>query len=124
MKAVLRRRIAPPLESKKKVAIVRAQNPQGTKENVRSSWVDSIARDAYLPELGSGVPYGKSMHADSFSSPQSYEKKGVSPYNSAMRCAAAMDEVRTGKMKTVSSVRLSFVNQFAKQMAGPSYNAK
>jgi hypothetical protein len=65
------------------------------------------------------------MHADSFSSPQSYEKKGVSPYNSAMRRAATMkDEVQTGKMKTVSSVRLSSVNQFAKQMAGPSSNAK
>jgi hypothetical protein len=37
MKAVLRRRIAPLLESKKKVATVCAQNPQGTKANMRSS---------------------------------------------------------------------------------------
>jgi hypothetical protein len=124
MKVVLRRRLAPLLESKKKLATVYAQNPQCTKENVRSSWADSIAGDAYEKKQGSGVPYGKSIHADSFSSPQSYEKKGVSPYNSAIRRAAAMkDEVQTEKMKTVSSVRLSSVNQFAKQMAGPS-NAK
>ena len=80
MKAVLRRRFRS-LESKK-VATARAQNPQGTKANMRSSWVDSIAGDEYLPafnrsvgdfnsyetKLGSGVSYGKSMHAEFVSS--------------------------------------------------------
>jgi hypothetical protein len=42
MKAVLRRRLAPPLESKKKVAIVHTQNPRGTKENVRSYDADLL----------------------------------------------------------------------------------
>ena len=80
MKAVLRRRFRS-LESKK-VATARAQNPQGTKANMRSSWADSIAGDEYLPafnqpvgdinsyetKLGSGVSYGKSMHAEFVSS--------------------------------------------------------
>jgi len=80
MKAVFRRRFHS-LESKK-VATARAQNPQGTKANMRSSWADSIAGDEYLPafnrpvsdihsyekKLGSGVSYGKSMHAEFVSS--------------------------------------------------------
>jgi hypothetical protein len=133
IKAVLRRRIAPPLESKKKVATVGAQNAQGTQANMRSSWADSIAGDEYVPTfdrpavdinsykkmLGFGVSYGKSMHFDSFSS-QSYEKKGVSPSNSAMKRAAALkDEVQTGKMKTASSVRFSSVNQFESKWPVP-----
>jgi hypothetical protein len=84
MKAVLRRRIAPPLKSEKKVATVHAPNPQATKDNVRSSWADSIAGNEYVPtfnqsavfinsynkKLGSSVPYGKSMHTKYFSSPK------------------------------------------------------
>ena len=79
MKVVLRRRFCS-LESKKKVATARAQNPQGTKTNMRSSWADSIAGDEYLPafnwlvgdinsyekKLGSGVSYGKSMQLNLF----------------------------------------------------------
>ena len=79
MKAVLRRQFRS-LESKKKVATTRAQNPQGTKANMRSSWADSIAGDEYLPafnrlvgdinsyekKLGSGVSYGKSMQLNLF----------------------------------------------------------
>jgi hypothetical protein len=83
MKAVLWRRFCS-LESKKKVATVYAQNPQGTKANMRSSWADSIAGDEYVAasnrpafdinsyqkKLGSSVTYGKSMHTENFSSPK------------------------------------------------------
>jgi hypothetical protein len=65
MKVVLRRRLAPPLESKKKVAIVHTQNPRGTKENVRSLWADSIAGNEYLPASNRQVfyinPYKKKL---------------------------------------------------------------
>ena len=80
MKVVLRCRFRS-LESKK-VATAHAQNPQGTKANMRSSWADSIAGDEYLPafnrlvgdinsyekKLGSGVSYSKSMQAEFVSS--------------------------------------------------------
>jgi hypothetical protein len=60
------------------------KNPQGTKENVRSSWADSIAGNEYVPtfnrlavdinsykkKLVSGVICGKSMHTEYFSSPK------------------------------------------------------
>jgi hypothetical protein len=76
MKAVLQHQFAHPLKSKQKVAIAHGPNLQGTKENVRSSWADTIVEDKYLPDsnrlasdinsykkLGSGVIYGKSVHA-------------------------------------------------------------
>jgi hypothetical protein len=105
MKVVLRRRLAPPLESKKKkVAIVHTQNPRGTQENVRSSWVDSIAGNEYLPasnrqvvdinshkKLGSGVSYGKSMHAEFVSSSKLKQDSNQSNYGeklSACACSA------------------------------------
>ena len=71
MKAMLRHQCARPLESKK-VAVAHGPKLQGTKENVRSSWADTIVGDKYLPasnqpavdinsykkKLGSGVTYG------------------------------------------------------------------
>ena len=51
--AMLRRRFRS-LESKK-VATARAQNPKGTKANMRSSWAYSIARDEYLPAFNRPV---------------------------------------------------------------------
>ena len=97
MKAVLQRRFCS-LESKK-VATVRAQNPQGTKANMRSSSADSIAGDEYLPafnrlvgdinsykkKLGSSVSYGKSMHAEFVSSAKL--KQATSQLSACARCS-------------------------------------
>ena len=82
MKAVLRRRFRS-LESKK-VATARAQNPHGTKANMRSSWADSIAGDEYLTafnrpigdinsyekKLGSSNQYSKPLNIGQTSSPK------------------------------------------------------
>jgi hypothetical protein len=98
---VLRHRLAPPLESTKKVAIVHTQNHRGTKENVRSSWADSIARNEYLPasnrqvvyinshkKLGSGVSYGRSMHAEFVSSSKLKQDTNQSNYGEKLSACA------------------------------------
>jgi hypothetical protein len=94
---------APLIESKKKVATVHAQNPQGTKENVRLSWLDCIAGNEYLPasnrqvvditshkRLGSGATYGKSMHAEIFSPPKLKQATKVIVVNSYLLLLAVL----------------------------------
>ena len=101
MKAVLQHQFRS-LESKKKVATTCAQNPQGTKANMRSSWADSIAGDEYLPafnrpvgdinsyetKLGSGVSYGKSMHAEFVSSAELKQATSHNNYGDKLSACA------------------------------------
>jgi len=119
MKAMLRRRFAPSLESKKKVAIGRGQNPQGTKENVRSSWADTIVGDVCLPasnqqafdinsyakKLGSGVTYGKSMHAENFSPPKLKQATSQTNYGENLSACARSSLGPKNKYMAAKEVR-------------------
>jgi hypothetical protein len=119
IKAMLRRQFAPPIESKKKVAIVHAQNPQGTMENVRLSWADSIAGNEYLPasnrqvvditshkKLGSGATYGKSTHAEMFSPPKLKQATGQS--NCGERLSAFARSSLGPKKKSVAAKEILY----------------
>jgi hypothetical protein len=120
MKLVLRRQFRS-LESKKKVATVYTQNPQGTKVNMRLSWADSIAGDEYVAasnrqavdsnshkKLVSGATYGKSMHAEIFSPPKLKHASGQRNYGKKLTAFAHSS--LGPKKKCVSAKEIQYID--------------